>query len=331
MHMPLTICTIGELLVEFLSTCHYQDFTRPGKFYGPYPSGAPAIFAAQVAKLGVNSMIFGCVGNDDFGRLNIERLRQEGVITDGISIIDNAVTGTAFVSYRSAEERNFIFNIPNSACGAFTTEHLHHNLLQQCQHLHIMGSSLFSFRMIDATRQAIQIIKKSGGTVSFDPNIRKEMLNIPEMMPAFDYIIEYTDFFIPSERELPFFARHKKQSEKQIVKDLLSNGVQHVIIKRAQRGASYYTCENNMLSAIHLPGYPVQAVDPTGAGDCFGASFISLFLSGFSAAKALKYANASGALAVTHQGPMEGLSSRQGIEHFLNISTELPGSHLSFI
>ncbi|MFA8816799.1 sugar kinase, partial [Escherichia coli] len=52
-------------------------------------------------------------------------------------------------------------------------------------------------------------------------------------------------------------------------------------------------------------------------GDCFGATFITLFLSGFPAHKALQYANASGALAVMRQGPMEGISSLADIEDFL--------------
>lgn len=50
--MNVTICTIGELLVEFLAKEESQGFSRPGEFWGPYPSGAPAIFADQVAKLG---------------------------------------------------------------------------------------------------------------------------------------------------------------------------------------------------------------------------------------------------------------------------------------
>ncbi|MCV4655044.1 PfkB family carbohydrate kinase, partial [Escherichia coli] len=136
--------------------------------------------------------------------------------------------------------RDFVFNIPNSACGLFTAEHIDKDLLKQCNHLHIVGSSLFSFRMIDVMRKAITTIKSAGGTVSFDPNIRKEMLSIPEMAQALDYLIEYTDIFIPSESELPFFARHKNLSEEQIVSDLLHGGVKHVAIKRAQRGASYY-------------------------------------------------------------------------------------------
>jgi sugar/nucleoside kinase (ribokinase family) len=51
--MNVTICTIGELLVEFLAKEENQGFSRPGEFWGPYPSGAPAIFADQVAKLGL--------------------------------------------------------------------------------------------------------------------------------------------------------------------------------------------------------------------------------------------------------------------------------------
>lgn len=45
--MNVTICTIGELLVEFLAKEENQGFSRPGEFWGPYPSGAPAIFAIR--------------------------------------------------------------------------------------------------------------------------------------------------------------------------------------------------------------------------------------------------------------------------------------------
>ncbi len=48
-------------------------------------------------------------------------------------------------------------------------------------------------------RKAIENIKGRNGTVSFDPNIRKEMLNIPEMSQAFEYILDYTGYF-PAER-----------------------------------------------------------------------------------------------------------------------------------
>jgi sugar/nucleoside kinase (ribokinase family) len=108
-------------------------------------------------------------------------------------MINGSTTGSAFVSYRSQAQ----FNMPNSACGLLNAAHLDEGLLQQCNHFHIMGWSLFSFRLIDAARKAIGIVKANGGTVSFDRNIRKEMLNIPEMSQAFEYILDYTDFFLP--------------------------------------------------------------------------------------------------------------------------------------
>lgn len=316
--MSVSICTIGELLVEFLAKEKNQGFSRPGEFLGPYPSGAPAIYAAQTARLGFESMLFGCVGNDDFGRLNIERLRKEGVNTDGITIVDKAPTGSAFVSYHNQLERDFIFNIPNSACGYLSPEYIDASLLAQCNHFHIMGSSLFSFRIIDSMRKVIQIIKSNNGTVSFDPNVRKEMLNIPEMRQAFDYILEYTDIFLPSEGELHHFSQNKHQDEMSIVEQLLLNGVQHIVIKRGERGASYYHYSDNNINALDVQGYKVDMVDPTGAGDCFGATFVSLFLAGYSVEKALNYANASGALAVSCKGPMEGISSLRQLDAFIS-------------
>jgi len=310
--MSVSICTIGELLVEFLAK-NNQGFSQPGEFLGPFPSGAPAIYAAQVAKLGFESTLFSCVGNDDFGQMNRERLRHEGVNIDGITVIDKAPTGSAFVSYRSPFERDFIFNIPNSACGYLSSEHLDESLLARCSHFHIMGSSLFSFRMIDSMRKAIQIIKKNNGTVSFDPNVRKEMMNIPEMQQAFDYILEYTDIFLPSEREIHYFSDKKQATESDIVKQLLKSGIKHVVIKRGAEGASYYQAAQE----LHVKSDNVEIVDPTGAGDCFGATFVSLFLAGYPVEQALRYANASGALAVSRLGPMEGISSLEDIARFL--------------
>ncbi len=154
-----------------------------------------------MAKLGFGSVLFSCVGNDATWRDEYcaagERRRQR----QRHRYAAKATTGSAFVSYRSQAQRDFIFNMPNSACGLLTADHIDEALLNQCQHFHIMGSSLFSFRIIDAMRKAIENIKGRSGTVSFDPNIRKEMLNIPEMSQAFEYILDYTDIFLPSDGE----------------------------------------------------------------------------------------------------------------------------------
>ncbi|MFZ6870145.1 PfkB family carbohydrate kinase, partial [Klebsiella pneumoniae] len=61
----------------------------------------------------------------------------------------------------------------------------------------------------------------------------------------------------------------------------------------------------------------VPVVDPTGAGDCFGATFFSLFLNGATPREALRWANASGSLAICQRGPMEGTSTQAEISAFL--------------
>ncbi len=192
----LTICTIGEILVEFLAKETHQNLSEPGEFIGPFPSGAPAIYADQVAKLGFSSMLFSCVGSDPFGALCLSRLRRDGVNTHNVAVIASAMTGSAFVSYQTQTQRDFIFNMTQSANAYLSAESIDENQLSRCQHLHIMGSSLFSFHTIDAIYKAIHHIKQNNGTVSFDPNIRKEMLKIPEMSQAFDFIMEYTDIFL---------------------------------------------------------------------------------------------------------------------------------------
>lgn len=62
-------------------------------------------------------------------------------------------------------------------------------------------------------------------------------------------------------------------------------------------------------------------VDPTGAGDCFGATFVSLLLSGYTFETTLQYANASGALAVIKKGPMEGTSTLAELQQFISLLT----------
>ena len=59
---------------------------RPGTWAGPFPSGAPAIFASVAARLGAPSALAACVGDDAFGRALIERLRRDGVDDEGIVV-----------------------------------------------------------------------------------------------------------------------------------------------------------------------------------------------------------------------------------------------------
>ena len=294
------IMTMGEILVEIMATQAGQSFRKPGQLVGPYPSGAPAIFINQVAMLGHACSIIGCVGDDDFGYLNIERLNANGVDTRAIEVLKNAVTGSAFVTYKENGERDFIFNITNSASAQLDASLVNAAALKDCSHFHVMGSSLFSFRIIDAMKKAIEIVKAQGGTISFDPNVRKEMLKIPEMREALTYILEFTDVFLPSDHEVTLLV--DATTEGAAIEELLALGVKEIVVKHGARGCVYYAADEQ----IKVPALAVQEVDPTGAGDCFGATYVTCRKLGKTAHDALSFAVASGASAVAKKGPMEG-------------------------
>jgi tagatose kinase len=305
------IVTIGEILVEIMATERGEGFREPLHLVGPFPSGAPAIFIDQAAKLGQPSGIVSCVGDDDFGRLNLDRLRSDGADVTGIAVDPEAATGSAFVRYRQDGGRDFVFNIKHSACGHIALNDAATALIASSDHLHVMGTSLFSPSLVAATRKAIGLIKRRGGTVSFDPNVRQEMLGLPGMREALESIFAQCDLFLPSGPELFLFT--KASSEEEAIGDILRCGVRYIVVKHGAEGAVYY----DATSTVRHPAFTVEEIDPTGAGDCFGATFVSCWLRGLSPGDALSFAAASGALAVAKQGPMEGTSNMAELDAFI--------------
>lgn len=306
------IVTLGEVLVEIMATKRGQGFRTPGYFLGPYPSGAPAIFIDQVAHLNYPCGIISCVGDDDFGHLNIDRLKRDGADVSAIKVISESTTGSAFVTYKVNGERDFIFNITNSACAHISLTAAGEKLLQECSHFHIMGSSLFSSSIIESVKTAVNSIKKRGGTISFDPNIRKEILRLQGMREAIDFILRNTDIFLPSGQEISLLT--EANNEDDAIEEILGLGVSEIVLKRGSEGCSYFD-KNQRLS---MPAFVAEEIDPTGAGDCFGGTFVTCRLMDMPIADALRYANASGAIAVSRKGPMEGTSTFGELDEYLS-------------
>jgi tagatose kinase len=305
------VVTIGEILVEIMAVEPGQGFRTAIQLVGPFPSGAPAIFIDQVGMLGQPCGMVSCVGNDDFGVVNLERLRADGVDVSAVRVHEDAVTGSAFVRYRPDGNRDFVFNLKHSACGHISLDAAAQALLARTTHLHVMGSSLSSPVVAAANRTAIAQVKARGGTVSFDPNVRKEMMGSAEVKAALDHALAHADLFLPSGPELLLFTR--AQAEAEAIREVLDRGVKAVVLKRGAGGASYHDRQGS----CSVAGLPVVEVDPTGAGDCFGAAFVTCWLQGMEPAKALRLANACGALAVCKKGPMEGASTRAQLDAFL--------------
>ena len=302
------ILTIGEILVEIVATRRGNGFREAVPLIGPFPSGAPAIFIDQVGKLGQKCAIISRVGDDDFGWVNINRLTQDGVDVSGIETLPHGTTGSAFVRYREDGGRAFVFNIRHSACGQIDLSDKTLALIDTCTHMHVMGTALYAPSVITSILTAVARIKAAGGTVSFDPNLRPEILDSPGMREALQTVLSMTDLFMPSGEELFLFAEAK--TEKDAVDELLARNIKAIVVKRGDKGASYY----DKGTQIDLDSYRVEEVDPTGAGDCFGAAFVTFWLQGMHPADVLRYANAAGARAVTRAGPMEGASTRAELD-----------------
>jgi len=312
-----TVC-VGEILVEIIATTAGNGFLKPMSLTGPYPSGAPAVFINQCARIGGTSAMIGAVGDDDFGRVNTDRLKRNGVITSGIVVDPEFPTGSAFLRYRHDGSRDFIYNIATSAAARFSWSDNVKSLIEKCGHLHVMGSTLSMPSAWVVIEKAVDIIKQRGGTLSFDPNLRKELKYDNETVRRFEWIVSCTDLLLPSGEELERAANMSSKSAKDgaaAVSTLFELGIGEIALKRGAKGA---TCYRVGQPQIDTPAFVVEELDPTGAGDCFGGAYVTCRRLGLEPADALLYANAAGARNVTVRGPMEGAGTRAELDLFIS-------------
>ena len=304
--------TIGEILVEIMATTAGAGFRDAQPLIGPFPSGAPAIFIDQVAKLGGACGIVSAVGDDDFGWLNIDRLKSDGVDVSAIDILPDMPTGSAFVRYRQDGSRDFVFNIKTSAASRFGWTDRVIDLIGRCGHLHVMGTALSMPSARDVIDRALAVVKARGGTFSFDPNVRKELKLDEAIERRFAALVDAADLLLPSGEELERAAG--VDGEEAAIDRLLARGVKEIVLKRGADGATCFTADGLRFDS---PAFVVPEVDPTGAGDCFGGAYLACRRLGMSPVEALTYGCAAGARNVTVRGPMEGAGTRDELDAFI--------------
>jgi len=312
--MPNIIC-LGEMLVEIMRAKKGVPHIVPDLYKGPYPSGAPCIFIDSAARMGrdfgLSTGFIGVVGNDDFGQALLQKLKKDGVDVSQVRIDNTNTTGIAFVQYNEDGSRKFIF--AKGAAGLLSSKDVKENYFNNIKNLHIMGSALsISESSRKACYKAIKISKKKNPNViiSFDPNLRPEMLSIKKIIEICKPVLENTSILLPSGEEAEMLAGVK--GEDNACKKLLEMGPKIVVLKRGKLGCRIYT-KDEILEEV---GFAVEEVDPTGAGDSFGGAFIVEYLRNISLKQIMKFSNAVGALKVTSFGPMPD-HSRKDVEEFL--------------
>ncbi len=306
------ILTFGDLLVEIMRDEVGQNLKTPGTFKGPFPSGAPAIFAGALSSLGMEVSIIGSVGDDEFGEAILDKLRVCGVNVDKVRVLNDYTTGVAFVTYFQDGTRRFIFHVDRSAAGQIDQQRINETYLRQFAHLHVMGTSLsINENWRRFTHWVVTTVKQQGGTISFDPNLRPDMLSDAKLREPYLKVLKNTDIFLPGEKELQELTGIKDC--RKAAQYLVANGTKVVAVKRGAAGSLIVT--KNM--DLECKSYKVNEVDPTGAGDCYDAGFLKGYFEGWNWKKIGEFANAVGALAVSQKGPMEGISDVVGVQHFM--------------
>jgi tagatose kinase len=305
-----TVC-VGEILVEIVATTIGDGFREAQPLVGPYPSGAPAIFIDQCGRIGGAAAMIGAVGDDDFGRVNLDRLSRDGVDVSGIAVDPTMPTGSAFVRYRADGSRDFVYNIATSAAARFGWTEAVESLVARAGHLHVMGSALSMPNAWGVIDRAAQVIKARGGSLSLDPNLRKELRYDDATEAQFARLVGMADLLLPSGEELERAAG--VAGEAAAVDRLLDLGVTEIVLKRGADGATCFRRDGRTDAAAFV----VDEVDPTGAGDCFGGAYLASRRLGMPVAQALTYGCAAGARNVTLRGPMEGAGTRAELDDFI--------------
>ena len=311
------IVIMGELIVEIMRAEEDVQLYETGKYFrGPFPSGAPGIFVSTAARLGHSASIISGVGNDDFGKNILDRLKEVGVDCSRILVSNEASTGAAFVTYFKNGDRKFIFHINHTpAIAAKAPEKT--DDFNDTKYFHVMGCSLMaSVEFGKEVVKTMHMLKEKGAKVSFDPNVRLEMLKEPESMEVVKQVYREANIFMPGVSELKMITGEEnlENAIKKVFDD--NKNMELLVLKNSSKGSEIYG-PDGLLEKVGV--YPVTQVDATGAGDSYDAAFICGLAEGKNVKEAAQMGAAAGALNAAAFGPMEGDISRETVEEMIKL------------
>ena len=171
-----------------------------------------------------------------------------------------------------------------------------------------MANDAFRDRLIRAT----ELFAAKGALITFDPNVRAELLGDRTIEEIAQPILRRCAYLFPGEAELLMLGGGTSLDA--AAEALLGRyPLVAIVLKRGRLGCSVYGGSGR----IDVPAFEIEEVDPTGAGDCFDAGFLCGLLEGHDLAEAARIGAAAGALNANAFGPMEGDISRASVAALL--------------
>lgn len=311
----LVVC-FGEMLIDFVPTTSGLSLAEAPAFKKA-PGGAPANVAVGIARLGGSSAFIGKVGEDEFGYMLADILKENNVNSDGMRFDPGARTALAFVTLRSDGEREFMFYRNPSADMLLQESELDFELIKKAKIFHYGSISLITEPCKSAHVAAAKAAKDAGVVISYDPNLRLPLW--PSAQSAREGILsiwDMADIIKISEEEISFLTNGEDPYDDAVVRKFFHPNLRLLLVTEGPDGCRYYTKE----FSGRVTGLKVNAVDTTGAGDAFVAGTLSQIAADLTLLQdegrlrdALKFANACGALTVTERGAIPALPTREAV------------------
>jgi sugar/nucleoside kinase (ribokinase family) len=264
---------------------------------------ASAIFAAGIAKLGCAITFVSQVGKDSFGDFCVAALRDAGISTKHVQRKAGEKTGVT-IALSNTRDRALI-TFPG-AIASFSAKDCDTSLMIGHQHLHL--TSYYLQRGLKPSFPALFSHAKSAGlTTSFDPNTDPSQ----KWSRSIESVLKYVDVLFVNEREAK--ALTGRTNKREALK-ALGQLVPCAVVKQGPKGA--VAIQND--EVVAGPGFKVEVLDTTGAGDSFAAGFVSAYVRRSPLAECLRVANACGALSTRKLGGTPGQPTKAELRMFFS-------------
>lgn len=250
--------------------------------------GQVASALTAVSTLGLRTKYIGTVGDDDKGRLQMESLRGTGVNLDEVEVREGCPNQRAYIVVdRETGERTIFWSRPD--CLAIDPERITEAMIASGRMLLVDGHDT------PAVEKAARLARASGVKVTVD---------VDTIYPGFDRVLPNVDYLVSSatfperwtSEHDPFVALEKIQREFGMPVAAMTLGSNGVLARVDGR-------------FVYVPGFAVECVDSTGAGDVFHGAFCYSVLEGMAMPDALEFSCAMAALNCTRMGARGGIAT----------------------
>ena len=299
---PELLC-FGEPLVEF-------NQQADGRFLLGH-GGDASNCAIAAARSGAQVGMLTALGSDSFGDGFAELWAENGVGTDLVQRRSDGHTGVYFVTH-GPDGHAFTYLRAGSAASQFGPEDLPHAAIARARCLHLSGITLaISTSSCDAAFAAIETARAGGCAVSFDTNLRLKLWPLARARALIDAAMRACDIALPGLDDAR--ALTGLEAPDAIADHYLHRGACIVALTLGADGTLLATPERR----ARIAGFPVSALDATGAGDTFDGAFLAEWLRHGDPFAAARYANAAAALSTQGHGAVAPIPTRAAVEALL--------------